>query len=79
MIDLTKIYKNYTSTGHWTKDDEDCEANIISLATALRYEGMKNDNRPKKSMAPGVQPRLKPWKFVYQGKINTINGVKYVL
>ena len=78
MIDLTNLYTNYTSTGHWTKDDDDSEANIITLATALHRERTKNYNRPMKSTTTGVQPILQPCKFAQDKKLKTIDGVKYM-
>ena len=79
IIHLTNLHTNYTPTGHWTKDEEDNNAKITALATALHHEQTKNENRPKKSTTTGVQPVLEPWKFLQDWKINNVNGVKYVL
>ena len=54
MIDLTKLYTNYTSNGHWIKYDEDIKAKIIDLATSLHNERTKNKNRPRKSTITSV-------------------------
>ena len=78
MIEITNLYTDYTPTSHWTKDDEDSEANIITIATALHHERMKNNNRLKIPMTTSVHPRLDLCNFVQGGKLNTVEVGKYV-
>ena len=51
MIDITNMYTNYTSTGHWNKADSN-EATIITLVTVLKKEHDKNS--PKVFKTPGA-------------------------
>ena len=78
MIDLTNLHTNDTSTVHWTNDEEDSVANIITLEMALNHEQMKNNNYPNKSTTPGVQPGLELCNFLHNGKLETLYGVKFV-
>ena len=78
MINLTNLYTNYTSTGHWTKDDKYSESKIIALAMTLHHEWTENKNHSKKSTEPGVQPGQNPWNFMHEGKLKAVDGVKYV-
>ena len=79
MVDLTKLYTNYTYIGHRDKADDNA-ATIIALVTALKKESDKDI--PKVTKNPGSpgdgRPGLEIWKFDNVGKFKNIDGVKHL-
>ena len=86
--DLIKLYTNYASTGTWMKLNKK-DAKIISMATKLYKEKLKNlrpndrsNHLGKKSRVNPMEssnkrPPLDPWRFAFDGKTKTVSGVKY--
>ena len=86
--DLIKIYTNYASTGTWMKSNKK-DTKIIAMATELYKERLRNlclndrSNRPGKMPMANLRepsskrPPLDPWRFNFDGKTKTENGVKY--
>ena len=86
--DLIKLYTNYASTGTWIKSKEK-DTKIIAMATELYKERLRNlrpndrSNRPRKKSRANPReplrkrPPLDPWRFAFDGKTKTENGVKY--
>ena len=79
MIDFTKMYANYTSTGHWDKVDVNAPS-IIALVTTINRE--RDKNIPKVPNTPGApgdgRPGLEIWKFESVGEFKTVGGIKYL-